>query len=140
MTAGRVGGSLFTEGECGMRDIYNEKGLTLVEVLFAVIILAVALIPMLTMFTTSERFNAGARKMSTAVNLAQGRLEELKNTPFRDIADVTPATPFPSPHAAYRYAVDVDQAGDLKTVTVAVYYREGETDRQVALVMDRRRR
>lgn len=123
-----------------MKNLCNEKGLTLVEVLFAVIILAVALIPMLTMFTTGERFNAGARKMSTAVNLAQGKLEELKNTPFKDITDVTPATPFLSPNAAYRYVIDVDQTGDLKTVTVAVYYREGETDRQVTLTMEKRKR
>lgn len=110
------------------------------EVLVAAVILAIALIPMIQMFSTGGRFNTGAGKVSAAMDLAQGKLEEIKETPFKDVVTVGTKQPFPAPYDNYKYQLAVTESDNRKTVTVSVYYQEYEVEKHVSLTMDKVKR
>lgn len=57
----------------------NNKGFSLIELLVAITILAVVMIPMLHSFITSARANAKARKVMEATTAAQNLMEEMKS-------------------------------------------------------------
>ena len=56
----------------------SNKGFTLVEVLVAIMILAIIVVPLLSAFVVSARTNAKARQTMRATTLAQNVMEELK--------------------------------------------------------------
>ncbi len=124
-------------------------GFTLVEVLIAVLVLTVAIVPLMTAYIHGARWTAEARDLITAVNLAQGKLEELKNRAYHSLEAGEPTDPegppgsFPGhPEYVYRVAVfETDLSGDgepdVKTVTVAVYEAAHGADEVVSLTMDR---
>ncbi|MGQ9712374.1 MAG: type IV pilus modification PilV family protein [Desulfotomaculales bacterium] len=129
-------------------DVLDSIGFTLTEVLIAVLILVAAIIPLMTAFIHGTRWTAESRDLITAVNLAQGKLEELKNRTYANLEAGEPTDPNQPPRSftgypgyAYRVAVaEIDVSGDgkndLKTVTAAVY--ETATGREVvSLTMDR---
>jgi prepilin-type N-terminal cleavage/methylation domain-containing protein len=59
----------------------HESGLTLIEVLVAATILALALLGLAPMFTGAVRSNASANQMTNANTLAREKLEELSGYP-----------------------------------------------------------
>jgi len=59
----------------------SERGLTLIEVLVAATILALALLGLAPMFTGAVRSNASANQMTNANTLAREKLEELSGYP-----------------------------------------------------------
>jgi len=126
----------------------GNSGFTLTEVSIAVLVLVAAIVPLMTAFVYGARWTAESRDLITAVNLAQGKLEELKNRTYANLEAGEPTDPNQPPRSftgypgyAYRVAVtEIDVSGDgkndLKTVTVAVY--ETATGREVvSLTMDR---
>ncbi len=121
----------------------GERAFTLVEVLIAAAVVAVALVPLFGLFVHGTRWTADSRHLITAVNLAQNKLEELKNARFEDIS--TRPDPGAPPlqfqeDSTYSYRVDVASTGpNLKTVTVTVYYETASGPRTVSLTMDRGR-
>lgn len=62
----------------------NNKGFSLVELLVAITILAVVMIPMLHSFITSARANAKAKKVMEATTVAQNIMEEIKSEHLTD--------------------------------------------------------
>ena len=56
----------------------SNKGFTLVEVLVAILILAIIVVPLLSAFVMSAKTNAKARQTLRATTLAQNVMEELK--------------------------------------------------------------
>lgn len=69
----------------------NESGYSLVEVLAAIIILTVAIIPMVTMFDTGLRSATTSGNYDKARALANQKLEEAKSLPYETLK-----TNFPS--------------------------------------------
>lgn len=65
----------------------NDKGLSLVEILVAVAILAIILVPLLNTFVMADKANSKAEKMQTETLVAQNILERLKGKSLEDIAD-----------------------------------------------------
>jgi prepilin-type N-terminal cleavage/methylation domain-containing protein len=55
----------------------TKKGFTLLELIIAIAVLAIATVPIYNMFMTSNRFNAQSHKLSVATFTAQMRMEEL---------------------------------------------------------------
>lgn len=73
----------------------NEYGYSLVEVLAAIVILTIAIIPMVTMFDTGLRSASTSGNYDRARALANMKLEEAKSLPYDAVKDAS-ATGFPS--------------------------------------------
>lgn len=127
----------------------DKRGFTLVEVLIAAVILAAVMIPLMTSFINATRWTAEAKELLTAANLAQSKLEEMKNKPFRDVQNNPPnpgdpPVPFPGFSGyAYRITVleypgnDPDLTGHLKTVTATVFYSTPDGKKFVSLTAEK---
>ena len=68
-----------------LNRIKNQTGFTLLEVLVAGAILTIGLLGIAAMMTSAMRANSNSRRMTTATNLAQQRIEEMKNIPFENL-------------------------------------------------------
>lgn len=65
----------------------NNKGFSLVEVLIAMTVLAIIVVPLLRAFSTSANVNAKAERLMNANNIAQNIIEELKAEGLEAIAE-----------------------------------------------------
>lgn len=63
-------------------NFLNHKGMTLVEVVVAILILGIAAIPLLKLFVTGNAFVFKARHEVVALNFAQELMEEVKSLPY----------------------------------------------------------
>ena len=75
-----------------MRFLRRERGMTLIEVLVALSILAVALLALAPLFTVSVKTNASAHQLTNANTLAREKLEELSGYPRNDPRLTVPDT------------------------------------------------
>lgn len=111
--------------------IIDQRGMTLMEVLVSLLILVLCAAPVSTGLLTCKKQVQSAEHKLTALQLAQGKLEELKNLDFREIVNTEPGVYFPEPHAEYRFVVavagDADYPEILKIITVTVSYHESES-------------
>ena len=64
----------------------NNKGFTLVEVLIAMTILGIVVVPLLQAFVVSARTNAKAKNLLDATMVAENIMEELKASSFNELA------------------------------------------------------
>lgn len=110
----------------------NEKGMTLVEVMFAVVIISLALLVMLDIFDLGLNTTSKAEKETKAVGLAQQIMEESKYKINNNLPVPLGRTPFPEEeNAGYDYNVEVSTMAGLKEIKVTVYYK---TDKNIVLV------
>ena len=108
----------------------QSQGFTLIEVMIALIILAVGLLALMTMQIVSIRANAFSSEMTYASMLAQSRLEQLRNMDYASIPPTAgPITDVIIPGGAttkgisYTVLRDVDDdfpAADMKTITLTI--------------------
>lgn len=71
----------------------NNKGFSLLELLVAVAVLAIIVIPLLHSFVTAAKTNAKAKKIMEATTAGQNVIEEVKSADFSDyVADAVKAT------------------------------------------------
>lgn len=61
-----------------MKKIFNQKGLTLIEIIVTLAVLGVVITPLMSMFVTSQTINVESRKEYEAIQLAQKYMEEIK--------------------------------------------------------------
>ena len=105
----------------------NLNGFTMIELMVAVAILAMAILGILQAYSVSFMGMADARDRTVATNYAQEKMEELINKPFEDITDeiLTDIS-----GTKFKREVDVDDevAGELIKVTTIVSWdnRKGE--------------
>ena len=66
------------------RAVQNDAGFTIIEVVIAISILAVGLLGVAAMQTSAIQVNSAAGRMTTRMNWAQDKMEELKAMPFSD--------------------------------------------------------
>jgi type IV pilus modification protein PilV len=120
----------------------SSKGFTLIEVMIAVVILAVGLLALMAMQIVSIKANAFSSEITYSTMLAQQQLETLRNLGFSD-ANLTETTTTGVPHAplppeidgkggAYTISWDVeDTTTTMKTITLTVTWqsrRQGTAD------------
>ena len=99
-------------------------GYTLLEVLLAISIMSIALIPLMEMLPQALLLDAQLEREAKAAFLAQRKLEEVKSKAIYDFdQDYTEsATAFPSPDSAFKYTVSDDQGAEIKEIAVNVWY------------------
>ena len=66
------------------RAMQNDAGFTIIEVVIAISILAVGLLGVAAMQTSAIQVNSAAGRMTTRINWAQDKMEELKALAFSD--------------------------------------------------------
>lgn len=127
------------------KNIYNEQGLTLLEVLLAFLILSLVVVSLLGRFAQAGRQNADTLQYNVALSLAQSKIEEIKKRNFDSIVSV-PSTSFSSEsdytqYAGLSYTVTVVNNGFItKTVTVTVTYSDEGVAKQLELTTEVARR
>ncbi len=112
-----------------MKNLRNKKGFTLLEILVAITMLAVALLGMAGLTAAVMQGNTLSNRLTVASTLAQDRLEDLTKLGYGNtaVADTTVTEDYNSiPNFPFYKRVtttDVDNpAAGMKTVTVAVFW------------------
>jgi len=103
------------------------QGFTLIEVLIAMVILAVGILALIAMHVASIQGNATAKEMTEASALATDKLEELLAGPYKDIKDQTTPEVVDGKYQM-TWEITADQFGtvDTKTVFMKVKWFEGD--------------
>jgi len=68
-----------------VKNSLNSKGFTLIEVLVALVILAVSLLALAGLMTTTTKNNASGGHLTEAATFAQDKLEELRAMPWNSL-------------------------------------------------------
>ena len=67
----------------------NDTGFSLLEVLFAMTVFSIGLLAILMMVFTVTNCNSASKNLTSAVNLAQSKIDDLKITAYASILDET---------------------------------------------------
>src|SRR5256886_868585 len=114
------------------RPVTNEHGFTLIETTIAMMIMMIAGLGVLSLFTYSIGYNSGGNDRAVAISIAQQQIEQLRSAQFTDsILNVSAATVLTpdtvSNGRTYRVTKTVtgsnnDTGGNptLKTITIRV--------------------
>jgi prepilin-type N-terminal cleavage/methylation domain-containing protein len=99
----------------------KKQGFSLLESLIAAAMFTVGTTIIISLFSTGFIGGYDAEKTSVAMNLAQQRMEEIRNIAFEDIDDEAKA--IVTGFSGFQREVDVTESPtDLKQVTVTVYW------------------
>jgi type IV pilus assembly protein PilV len=107
----------------------DEKGLTLLEVLIAMVVLSLGLLALAKMQITAIQVNAASGRLTQGTAFAQDKVEQLMALPYDDakLDDQTPAgevTPYTETRPAQGYTitwtVDQDTVTGVKTINLTV--------------------
>ena len=101
------------------QSIDPNAGFTLVESMLTLAIMSVGLLALAGLQITALRGNALSRSMTTAVSIAEQRLEQLKNTPYSDI-QAEAATQVTASNLHFTRQVTVTNGPLPKTKSVSV--------------------
>jgi type IV pilus assembly protein PilV len=113
----------------------KQKGFSLVEVLIALVILAVGLLGVTGMQITAIRGNHFSGNLTQATVLAQNKLEELKHLPYYDpkLSSGQPPQQIADSGVVYTVQYNVTALGNtMKNMTATVKWVDGG-DRSVTL-------
>lgn len=108
----------------------GNKGITIIEIMFALSIFAIGILAVSTLAITSVNANASSRMVTEATTLAEDRLEQLMSLPY-DSIESDDAT-----EGAYEVSWDVEPeeiAPQTKSVTVTVTRPGGLKETKVAI-------
>jgi prepilin-type N-terminal cleavage/methylation domain-containing protein len=107
----------------------RSKGFTIIEILFALALLAAGLTSVVLIMSEGQSQNSVSRMHTIAMSLAKERMESIRNLPYTSVNPV-PLTLFSPPYVNYSYQVNVNTIGALpgqiKDVVVIVSYNSGK--------------
>ncbi len=109
------------------------KGLTFLEVLTAILIMSVALVPILSWVPVSLRTKKKAENKMFAIFLAQSKLEELRIAALNNFSADYDASSvvFPAPYQNFRYTITDSADVGLKTLSVTVWSADEPNDKVI---------
>jgi prepilin-type N-terminal cleavage/methylation domain-containing protein len=107
----------------------GQAGFTLLELIITASVAAIIVIVVIEGFISVEQINRNARNLTIATQLAQQQMEQVRNTPYNNIATGTSdissiLSPYPSlenPRTATQTVTVLDASG-LKQVDIAISY------------------
>ena len=107
------------------QSIGPNAGFTLVESMLTLAIMSVGLLALAGLQITALRGNALSRSMTTAVSIAEQRLEQLKNTPYSDIqAEAATQVTASNLHFTRQVTVTNGPLPNTKSVSVLVSWQD----------------
>lgn len=109
----------------------KRHGFTLLEVLISLIILSVGIIAIVRALSTGVFTFSNAENINLALNIAQAKMEEIKNTAYAGISDSSPTSDPVFPRFSVR--VNVTEAAVPLEVEVLVNWNEKGTTDSVSL-------
>ena len=102
-----------------MKNSLNSKGFTLIEVLVSLVILAISLLALAGLMTTSTRNTASGGRLTEAATFAQDKLEELRAIKWDDVLtnsdSVTGSTGI-----TYTRSWEIVDTGTLKDIVIII--------------------
>ena len=108
----------------------NNRGLSIIEVIFALSIFAIGILAVSTLSISSINSNASARRLTDATALAEDRLERLAAMPYDEIQDGEET------EGAYKITwvvIENEIVDQTKSITVTVNCPDGWKDTNVAI-------
>jgi len=121
---------MHTEQGIGLKQNLNNRGLSIIEVIFALSIFAIGILAVSTLSIAAINSNASARRVTDATALAEDRLERLAALPYEDILDGDMMA------GAYKITwvvTENDIVDKTKSITVTVNCPNGWKDTNVAI-------
>ena len=118
----------------------NQNGVTLVEVLIALVILSIGLLALAGLQVVVIKGNAGSRNLTSAVILAEAKIEELKNDGFADLVNGSfqdsnnPVDPTGQTGGIFTRSWEIaDYLTDMKEITVTLTWTDSLGDHNTSL-------
>ena len=110
------------------QSICPNAGFTLVESMLTLAIMSMGLLALAGLQITALRGNALSRRMTTAVSLAEQRLEQLKNTSYTNIqAEAATQVTASNLHFTRQVTVTTGPLPNTKSVSVLVSWQDQAT-------------
>ena len=105
---------------------------TFLEILAALVILSLALIPILTWVPMSIQTKLKAERKTISIFLAQGKIEELHSAIINNFNfNYTPSGAFNSPYQDHRYLITDNFNSNIKTISIKVWHIEKPEDETI---------
>lgn len=119
----------------------NNKGFTIVEILFALTLLAVGLASVVVILGEGQFQHAIAGKNIVALTLAKEKLEQIKNQTYGSVISEGIPTPvqYLDPYSEYSYRVLVTSLGgpaQIKDVAVTIFYTAAKQSTPIAITLE----
>ena len=112
----------------------RDAGFTLIELIAALAILTIALLPLVNWLPLSIQTQIKAERKTKAIFLTQAKLEELRtaiiNNFDKDYNQLNPLA-FTPPYQNFRYSITDDLDANLKTISVKAWNIENPQDETI---------
>ena len=100
----------------------RERGMTLLEVLLAAVVLVVGFLIIISSFVAMARANRYSEKQDIAIQLAGRVMEDLRNQDFASIQNEEGSYNEYNSFLDFRHKTEVVTVGQVKEVTVTIYF------------------
>ena len=97
---------------------FKKNGFSLIEVLITLILLTIGVVTISRAFSTGLFASTDVENIDLALNIAQAKMEEIKNTAFASLADSGPTAD--SNFSRFNVTVNVSEGQDPMQVAVTV--------------------
>jgi type IV pilus assembly protein PilV len=116
-------------------SINSEEAFTLIEIMIALVVLSVGLVALAGLQISAIKGNAFSKRMTTAVTIANARLEEIKNTAYANIQSES-STQVSASNMNFTRQVTVNNDSPVlntKMVNVTVTWKDGSKSHTVPI-------
>ncbi len=106
--------------------IYDNKGFTLIEVLAAIVLIMLALIPIMVIVPRIIENSLNAQRLTTVIFLAESKMEEVKRDAINNFSASRDeaVTGFSSPYTDYKYTITDNEGTEIKAIQVQAWHDE----------------
>jgi Tfp pilus assembly protein PilV len=110
------------KGGTMMKQVRRDKGITLIEVLLATVVLVLGFLIIVSSFIAMAKSDRYSEKQDKAIQLANRVMEDMRNRTFAQIQCETGTFGEYPNFPDYRHEVVVNTVGRVKKVTVNIYF------------------